>query len=94
MVEVVDLTLTDDEDDVAVDNRDEEVVEVVVNREVRGAAGAANRVDDDDEVMRFEVTEEDLQRKEMLDESVAMAVNDTLAAADALPITSISRGKR
>ena len=51
MVEVVDLTLTDDEDDVAVDNRDEEVVEVVVNREVRGAAGAANRVDDDDEVM-------------------------------------------
>lgn len=50
-VEIVDLTLTDDEDDVAVDNRDEEVVEVVVNREVRGAAGAANRVDDDDEVM-------------------------------------------
>ena len=38
-VEIVDLTLTDDEDDVAVDNRDEEVVEVVVNREVRGAAG-------------------------------------------------------
>jgi len=31
MVEVVDLTLTDDEDDVAVDNRDEEVVEVVVS---------------------------------------------------------------
>lgn len=47
-VEVVDLTLSDDEEDVAVGNRDEEVVEVVVNREVRGA-GPANRADDDED---------------------------------------------
>ena len=47
-IEVVDLTLTDDEEDVAVGNRDEEVVEVVVNREVRGA-GPANRADDDED---------------------------------------------
>ena len=32
-VEVVDLTLSDDEEGVAVGNRDEEVVEVVVNRD-------------------------------------------------------------
>ena len=46
-VEVVGRRLSDDEEGVAVGNRDEEVVEVVANRELRGAA-TATAADDDE----------------------------------------------